>query len=250
MLPFNLSHLGAAEYGLWVLLGSLTVHFSTLELGYGSGLVKFVAQYRAQRDPRALNEIASTLFFVFAGWPCVAYAVVVGVAFNLDHLFNITPEQAQTGTIGAADHRHLRRAQLPVQRLRRHHQRLPALRRQQHAGGHHQRRRGARQRGRAAARATAWSRWSRRRRACGCSPTSSTGATPTGCFRRCGSGRRCSAAAGCARSPASASTRRSSTGRNKLNYQIDQIDHRRLPRQRRWSRSGRRPSGSSPASSG
>ena len=33
---FNLSHLGAAEYGLWVLLGSLTVHFSTLELGYGS----------------------------------------------------------------------------------------------------------------------------------------------------------------------------------------------------------------------
>ena len=66
MLPFNLSHLGAAEYGLWVLLGSLTVHFSTLELGYGSGLVKFVAQYRAQRDPRALNEIASTLFCVFS----------------------------------------------------------------------------------------------------------------------------------------------------------------------------------------
>ena len=33
MLPFNLSHLGATEYGLWVLLGSLTVHFSTLELG-------------------------------------------------------------------------------------------------------------------------------------------------------------------------------------------------------------------------
>ena len=45
MLPFNLSHLGAAEYGLWVLLGSLTVHFSTLELGYGSGLVKFAAQF-------------------------------------------------------------------------------------------------------------------------------------------------------------------------------------------------------------
>lgn len=97
MLPFNLSHLGTAEYGLWVLLGSLTVHFSTLELGYGSGLVKFVAQYRAQRDPRALNEIASTLFFVFSGLGILAYAVVIGVAFNLDHLFNITPAQAQTG---------------------------------------------------------------------------------------------------------------------------------------------------------
>jgi O-antigen/teichoic acid export membrane protein len=97
MLPFNLSHLGAAEYGLWVLLGSLTVHFSTLELGYGSGLVKFVAQYRAQRDPRALNEIASTLFFVFSGLGLVAYAIVVGVSFNLDHLFNITAAQAETG---------------------------------------------------------------------------------------------------------------------------------------------------------
>lgn len=97
MLPFNLSHLGAAEYGLWVLLGSLTVHFSTLELGYGSGLVKFVAQYRAQRDPRALNEIASTLFFVFSGLGLLAYAVVIGVAFNLDHLFSITPAQAETG---------------------------------------------------------------------------------------------------------------------------------------------------------
>ena len=74
MLPFNLAHLGTAEYGLWVLLGSITMHFSTLELGYGSGLVKFVAQYRAQRDPRALNEIASTLFFVFSGLALLAYA--------------------------------------------------------------------------------------------------------------------------------------------------------------------------------
>ena len=97
MLPFNLSHLGAAEYGLWVLLGALTVHFSTLELGYGSGLVKFVAQYRARRDPRALNEIASTLFFVFAGLAVAAYALVIGLAFNLEHVFRITADQAETG---------------------------------------------------------------------------------------------------------------------------------------------------------
>jgi O-antigen/teichoic acid export membrane protein len=97
MLPFNLSHLGAAEYGLWVLLGSLTVHFSTLDLGYGSGLVKFAAQYRARRDPQALNEIASTLFFIFTGVACVAYAIVIGLAINLDHLFKITADQAHTG---------------------------------------------------------------------------------------------------------------------------------------------------------
>ena len=72
MLPFNLHHLGAAEYGLWVLLGSITVHFSVLDLGYGGALVKFMAQYRAHRNARALNEIASTLFFVFAAIAVVA----------------------------------------------------------------------------------------------------------------------------------------------------------------------------------
>jgi O-antigen/teichoic acid export membrane protein len=97
MLPFNLTHLGPAQYGLWVLLGSLTVHFSTLELGYGSGLVKFVAQYRAQRDPRALNEIASTLFFVFTALAAVAYLIVIGIAFNLEQLFSLSAEQARTG---------------------------------------------------------------------------------------------------------------------------------------------------------
>jgi O-antigen/teichoic acid export membrane protein len=97
MLPFNLTHLGTAEYGLWVLLGSITVHFSVLDLGYGGALVKFMAQYRAHRNARALNEIASTLFFVFAAVGVVAYLAAVVVAFNLDHVFKITPEQAQTG---------------------------------------------------------------------------------------------------------------------------------------------------------
>jgi O-antigen/teichoic acid export membrane protein len=97
MLPFNLAHLGATEYGLWVLLGSITIHFSVLDLGYGGALVKFMAQYRAHRNAQALNEIASTLFFVFSTIGLLAYAVVAGVAFNLDHVFNISPEQAHVG---------------------------------------------------------------------------------------------------------------------------------------------------------
>jgi O-antigen/teichoic acid export membrane protein len=97
MLPFNLAHLGTAQYGLWVLLGSITVHFSVLDLGYGGALVKFMAQYRAHRNARALNEIASTLFFVFSAVGLLAYTVAVVVAFNLDHVFKVTPEQAEAG---------------------------------------------------------------------------------------------------------------------------------------------------------
>ena len=97
MLPFNLTHLGPAAYGVWMLAASVTVHFSLLDLGFGSAFVRFVAQYRARRNAQALNEIASTLFFLFAAIGCVAYAVAAIVAFNLGALFRVTPEQAETG---------------------------------------------------------------------------------------------------------------------------------------------------------
>ena len=96
MLPFNLRHLGQEAYGLWMLVGSVTIHFSVLDMGYGSAIVKFVAQYRAHRDAKALNEIASTMFFLFAAIGVAAYLVVVGLAFNLDHIFRITAQQAHT----------------------------------------------------------------------------------------------------------------------------------------------------------
>jgi O-antigen/teichoic acid export membrane protein len=97
MLPFNLHHLGKEAYGLWMLTGSVTIHFSVLDMGYGGALVKFMAQYRAHRNARALNEIASTLFFVFAAVGLVAYLVAIGLAFNLQHIFKIDAAQAETG---------------------------------------------------------------------------------------------------------------------------------------------------------
>lgn len=51
MLPFNVSRLGLAAYGLWILATS--AYFSLLGLGYGSAQVKFAAQYRALRDADA-----------------------------------------------------------------------------------------------------------------------------------------------------------------------------------------------------
>jgi len=97
LLPFNLAYLGKAEYGLWILLGSVTMHFSAFEMGNSGALVKFMAQYRAHNNARAINEIASTMFFTLALVGMTAYALLAGVAFNLEHLFNITPEQAQVG---------------------------------------------------------------------------------------------------------------------------------------------------------
>ena len=96
-LPFNLHHLGTDAYGLWMLTAGVTIHLSILDLGYSGAMVKFIAQYRAYKDSRALNEIASTLFYLFAAFGVLAYLVVIGLAFNLEHVFRITAAQAEIG---------------------------------------------------------------------------------------------------------------------------------------------------------
>src|SRR6185312_9972082 len=63
----------------------------------GGSIVKFVAHYRAKRDTRGMNEIASTLLVIFSAVGIVAYAVFVLLAFNLRHVLNLTPDQAAEG---------------------------------------------------------------------------------------------------------------------------------------------------------
>jgi O-antigen/teichoic acid export membrane protein len=96
LLPFNVSHLGKAAYGLWALTSSVTWFFGVLDLGYGSALVKFIAQYRAWRDRTALNEILSTIALVFAGLGGVCFLVTLLLAWRIDSLFHIEPDQVRT----------------------------------------------------------------------------------------------------------------------------------------------------------
>jgi len=99
MLPFNVSHLGQSAYGLWILVASVTVYFSMLDLGYGVAQVRFAAKYRAQGDARALNEIASTMFFMFSGVGLVAFALAILISLNLDQFFPLSADQFRTGQI-------------------------------------------------------------------------------------------------------------------------------------------------------
>ena len=66
MLPVNTRHLGQSDYGLWMLAASIVAYFPVFELGYAAAMERFVAHYRTQRDAAAINELASTLVFVFA----------------------------------------------------------------------------------------------------------------------------------------------------------------------------------------
>ena len=99
MLPFNTRYLGASDYGLWMLAASIVAYFPALDLGYGGAMERFVAHYRARRDAGAINEIASTLAFVFATLGLVAFVIAGGIAWNLGSMFGLAPAQARTGGI-------------------------------------------------------------------------------------------------------------------------------------------------------
>lgn len=99
MLPFNAIHLGASDYGLWMLAASMMAYFPILDLGLGSALERAVAHYRAQRDPDAINQVTSTLIVVFASTGLIAFAIVTGIAFSLGPLFHLNPAQAHAGRV-------------------------------------------------------------------------------------------------------------------------------------------------------
>src|SRR5512143_222189 len=79
-----------------MLVASIPAYFSLLDLGYSGCIFRAAAGYRALGDSRALNEVASTLFFFFAAIGLLAYAVAALLAFNLQSILRLTPEQAAT----------------------------------------------------------------------------------------------------------------------------------------------------------
>jgi O-antigen/teichoic acid export membrane protein len=91
MLPFNLEHLGKPLYGVWILVVSVTVSFSLLDVGYAGAMVRFVARYRASRDSRALNQILSTLLVVYSVIGATTFIVALLLQQYLDRIFNIDP---------------------------------------------------------------------------------------------------------------------------------------------------------------
>jgi O-antigen/teichoic acid export membrane protein len=99
VLPFNLSHLGASAYGLWALTTSITMYFSVLDLGYSGAVVKFVAQYRAKQDTRALNETLSTTFFLFAAFGVVTYVVAIVLSVYIERILHLSGDQAHTARL-------------------------------------------------------------------------------------------------------------------------------------------------------
>jgi len=62
-------NLGQASYGLWVALGSVIGYFGLFDFGMNTAVTKYTAEYYAQNNKKALEELVSSVFvfFIFIG---------------------------------------------------------------------------------------------------------------------------------------------------------------------------------------
>jgi O-antigen/teichoic acid export membrane protein len=100
LLPFTIRHLGKEEYGLWMLVASMTAYFQLLDLGYGNGLVRQLAQADTRGDEEAMNAALSTFMVVYAG---IGVLTLVGVAslirFVVPRFPNLDPDRVRTAQL-------------------------------------------------------------------------------------------------------------------------------------------------------
>lgn len=88
--PFIIKMLGDSEYGLYTLIGAFVGYLSVLDLGLNNAIVRFVAQYRVQKDIKSQENFLaiSLIIYTFIGLLITFFGVVF--YFNLDTLFQHT----------------------------------------------------------------------------------------------------------------------------------------------------------------
>jgi O-antigen/teichoic acid export membrane protein len=96
-MPFTMRHLGQAEYGLWMLVASMTAYFQLFDLGYGNGLVRAITAADASDDTDGVNTVLSTFVVVYSAIGVVVLAVTALLIVTAVPRFpTLSPEQVVT----------------------------------------------------------------------------------------------------------------------------------------------------------
>lgn len=91
LVPTMLNYLNTEEYGLWILILSITSWIYTFDIGIGNGLKNKIAEYlTAKRNKEIKEVIITSYFFVFVISLLFFIIVSVGLKFlNLNNLLQI-----------------------------------------------------------------------------------------------------------------------------------------------------------------
>lgn len=92
LYPYCVQTMGEDQYGVWLLISSITGYFTLLQLGVPLANVRFVSKHYALRDVKKVNEVVSSNFAFFTGVGLIVLLVGIGCAWLLDMAFQVPVE--------------------------------------------------------------------------------------------------------------------------------------------------------------
>ncbi|MCH5172302.1 MAG: glycosyltransferase [Erysipelotrichales bacterium] len=91
--PWLVKELGQSNYAIYSLAASIT-SLVAIDLGLGTAVSRFIAKYRAEKDPGSANKMLGLIFKCFIIIDSVIFAVLLGVYFFLPQIYvKLTPEE-------------------------------------------------------------------------------------------------------------------------------------------------------------
>jgi len=101
LYPFCVQVLGEEQYGVWLLISSMTGYFALLQLGVPMANVRFVSKYYAQGDMEKVNEVVSSNFVFFTAAGVVVLLCGIGIASLIDVVFQVPVEFRKIAKLAA-----------------------------------------------------------------------------------------------------------------------------------------------------
>ncbi len=93
LTPFLLRELGASDYGLYILIGSLVTYGSLLDFGIASAVSKYVAEYHARGQVKEAGSLVATSLWLYSGLGAIAILTSAIIAPFFPILFHVPPDQ-------------------------------------------------------------------------------------------------------------------------------------------------------------
>ncbi len=93
LTPFILHRLGAVQFGLWALANSVMSYGLLLEFGVGGAVIKYVAEFKAQRRGEDIRALVATALRLYSLLGLVALVLSLMVAPLFPRLFNVPGNQ-------------------------------------------------------------------------------------------------------------------------------------------------------------
>jgi O-antigen/teichoic acid export membrane protein len=89
LTPVMIHHLGAVDYGIWILAGSILDYYGLLDIGMRAAMFRYVGKFRGSSKREEVDRTFSSALFVVVVTAVIICTLSVGLALYLPHVMTL-----------------------------------------------------------------------------------------------------------------------------------------------------------------